>query len=186
MISETGFWDKNKAIPHHIHSPNVSKWISNFLSEDKNKIIYDLGCGPGDYLNDLSNLGFTKLIGFEGDPITKYEHLTINKFDLTNPIENFDTGNVICLEVGEHIPQKYQQEFLNNLVKLCDKYLIFSWAVRGQGGRGHVNELNNDEILPIFIEKGFEFLEKETTELRSQPEDYCRYFKNTLFILRKK
>ena len=55
------------------------------------------------------------------------------------------------------------------------------------GIKYHVpNEYENDEILPIFIEKGFEFLEKETTELRSQPEDYCRYFKNTLFILRKK
>jgi hypothetical protein len=68
---------------------------------------------------------------------------------------------------------------------LCDEYLIFSWAIRGQGGQGHVNELNNNEILPLFLNKGFILLEKETESLRAQPEEYCRYFRNTLFVLKK-
>jgi SAM-dependent methyltransferase len=185
MINKTGFWDKNGAVAHHIHSPAISNWINNFLSDDKTKLIYDLGCGIGDYLNDLNNNGFENLIGFEGDPIRKYEYLDIRKKDLTEPINEEKLGNVICLEVGEHIPKEYQNIFLENMCKLCDGYLIFSWAIRGQGGRGHVNELNNDEILPIVLEKGFVLLENETKDVRQNAENFCSYFRNTLFVLKK-
>jgi hypothetical protein len=185
MISNTGFWDKQNAPQHHIHSPNVSKWIVEFLSYNKSKQIYDLGCGMGDYLNDLKNNDFTDLIGFEGDPILKYQEIDIRKQDLTQNIQFDKLGNVICLEVGEHIPKQFQDIFIENVTSLCDEYLIFSWAIRGQGGQGHVNELNNNEILPLFLNKGFILLEKETESLRAQPEEYCRYFRNTLFVLKK-
>jgi SAM-dependent methyltransferase len=186
MIDKTGFWRKDSAVSHHIHSKLVSNWICKFLSYDKNKIIYDLGCGVGDYLKELKENGHVKLIGFEGDPIKLHEDLDIRQKNLTEVFEHYEKGNVLCLEVGEHIPKEFQEIFIENMTSICDEYLIFSWAIRGQGGYGHVNELNNNEILPIILEKGFVLLEKETEDLRNQPEDYCRYFKNTLFVLKKK
>jgi SAM-dependent methyltransferase len=185
MIHKTGFWDSSKAENFHIHSFAVSNWICNFFSEDKNKLIYDLGCGVGDYLNDLQKQGFTNLIGVEGDPINKHKNIQVEKGNLTEPLKFVNKGNVISLEVGEHIPREYQDIFIENVTNLCDNFLIVSWAVRGQGGYGHVNELNNDEILPLFLKKGFVLLEKETEELRKVPENYCIYFKNTLFVLKK-
>jgi hypothetical protein len=185
MINKTGFWDSTQAENHHIHSPNVSRWICNFFSYNKEKLIYDLGCGTGDYLNDLSNYDFKNLIGVEGDPIIKHKHLNIIKGDLTNKLNINQKGNVISLEVGEHIPKEFQSTFIENLISLCDDFLIFSWAIRGQGGYGHVNELNNDEILPLFLKESFALLEKETNEIRSVVEDHCSYFRNTLFVLKK-
>jgi hypothetical protein len=185
MIHKTGFWDSNQAQQFHIHSPKVSEWISNFLSKNKDNLIYDLGCGMGDYLNDFYQKEYKNLIGVEGDPIKKYNHLNIVQKNLTEPLDFNQLGNVITLEVGEHIPPQFQNIFIDNVTNLCNNYLIFSWAVRGQGGYGHVNELNNDEILPLFLNKGFEYLEEETKDLRNQPEDYCRYFRNTLFVLKK-
>jgi hypothetical protein len=185
MIDETGYWKKENAISHHIHSPLVDKWICDFFSYNKEKIIHDLGCGKGDYLKSLKGKGHNNLFGYEGDPITIYNDLNIIKKNLTEPITDYVKGNVICLEVGEHVPKKYQEIFIDNMTKLCDEYLIFSWAIRGQGGYGHVNELNNDEIIPIILEKGFILLENETVNLRNVPEDYCRYFKKTLFVLKK-
>jgi hypothetical protein len=186
MIHETGYWDSKQAENYHIHSPNVSSWISNFLKEEKERILYDFGCGIGNYLNDFHGLGFQKLIGFEADPIKKHSHLLIERKNLTEEMnEHTEKGNVMSLEVGEHIPKIYQDVFIENVTKMCDKYLIFSWAVKGQGGYGHVNELNNDEILPLFLDKGFVLLEEETKEVRSVPENFCSYFRNTLFVLKK-
>ena len=115
--------------------------------------------------------------------ISEYEILKLN---LSQPILLDKKGIVICLEVGEHIPKQYQEILLNNLVNNCDKYLILSWAIRGQGGYGHFNELNNDEILPLIENLGFKYLKELSGEVRMVPEDKCGYFRNTLMIFEKK
>jgi hypothetical protein len=44
----------------------------------------------------------------------------------------------LCLEVLEHIEDKYWKDVLLNITKLSDK-IIFSAAHPGQGGTGHIN-----------------------------------------------
>jgi hypothetical protein len=109
----------------------------------------------------------------------------ILKLNLSEPILLEKKGIVICLEVGEHIPKQYQETLLNNFINNCDKYLILSWAVRGQGGYGHYNELNNDEILPLIENLGFKFLKELSESVRLVPEDKCSYFRNTLMVFEK-
>lgn len=186
MINETGFWSKENSISHHIHSDNISEWISDFLSDYKDHQIYDFGCGLGDYLKDLDAKGFKKLKGIEADPMRMDHNFEIMKFDLSQPFILKEKGIIICLEVGEHIPAKYQEIFLNNILNNCDKYLIMSWAIRGQGGYGHFNELNNNEILPLIEGLGFTYLEELSESVRKTPEDKCSYFRNTLMIFEKK
>ena len=186
MISETGYWSKENSTSHHIHSENISNWISDFLKEYKNNQIYDFGCGLGDYLRYLESKGFKKLKGIEADPMKTDNNFEILKFDLSQPFVLDEKGIIICLEVGEHIPVKYQETFLNNIFNNCDKYLIMSWAVRGQGGYGHFNELNNNEIIPLIEELGFTHLGDLSESLRKIPEDKCSYFRNTLMIFEKK
>lgn len=185
MIHETGFWSKENSQTHHIHSPNLSKWICDFLKDYKEHQIYDFGCGLGNYLNDLHVNGFKKLKGVEADPMKTDHDFEILKLNLSEPIFLNEKGIVICLEVGEHIPKKYQEIFLDNIKNNCEKYLILSWAVRGQGGYGHFNELNNDEILPLIENLGFKYLEDISNESRRIPEDYCSYFRKTLMIFEK-
>lgn len=185
MIHQTGFWHKDFAEPHHCHSPNVSKWICNFLSDKKNEQIYDFGCGMGSYLNDLHLNDFTNLMGFEADPPKTDYGFKINTQNLAHPFLLEKKGNIICLEVGEHIPKEYQDIFLDNITNNCSEYLIMSWAVRGQGGYGHYNELNNDEIIPEILKRGFTQLVDESNEFRLTPEDFCPYFRNTLMVFKK-
>ena len=40
-------------------------------------------------------------------------------------------------------------------------------------------------FLVSFLDKGFVLLENETKEVRSVAENFCSYFRNTLFILKK-
>jgi hypothetical protein len=169
-----------------IHSENLSNWISDYLSQYKDHQIYDFGCGLGDYLNDLSIKGFKKLKGIEADPMKTNQNFEILRIDLSQPFILDEKGIIICLEVGEHIPKKYQETFLNNISNNCDKYLIMSWAVRGQGGYGHFNELNNNEIIPLIQSLGFNYLEELSQDVRKLPEDKCSYFRNTIMIFEKK
>ena len=183
-ISETGFWDGENAHVHHVHSKPLAQWIAKFLAEDKNKRVYDLGCGLGNYLKDLANAGFTDLVGFEGDLPKKAVFSNIWKQDLTQPINKalVNKGNVICLEVGEHIPAEFQDQLLQNIKQLCNGYLIMSWAVRGQAGYGHVNCLDNGEVIEIMEKYGFKYLDGYSQDARAVIDDTTPWFKNTIMI----
>lgn len=184
-ISSTGYWNKQTAYIHHAYSEELSAWICEFLKNDKHKVIYDFGCGLGDYLNYLENNGFTKLVGFEGDPPDDRKFYHIEERDLTIPFELPFKGNVISLEVGEHIPKEYQDIYIDNITINCNKYLITSWAIRNQSGFGHVNCLNNDEIIPEFTKRGFQYLEKESLDARNIIGNNTIWFKDTILIFKK-
>ena len=76
--------------------------------------------------------------------------------DLSEPIK-FDTpfSWVMSLEVGEHLPKKFEDIFINNLHNNNEKGIVLSWAVKGQGGDGHFNEQNNDYIKSKICNLGY-------------------------------
>jgi hypothetical protein len=191
MITKTGYWTKDTKLSEHMHSPTLSGWIIDFLKDHKDTQIYDFGCGLGNYLKDLEDNGFQKLKGIEADPIKTDHNFEILTLDLAKPIELEEKGIIICLEVGEHIPAEYEKIFLANIKNNCNKYLILSWAGRGQGGTGHFNELDNHEVIGKLIQLGFTFLAELTLDARSSfdmkkfPEDWCTHFKNSVMIFEK-
>lgn len=178
--SISGFWSDHST---HIHSLNLSKMICNLLTMDKP--VHDFGCGIGFYLAELQNHGFSNLFGYEGDPDKDAVFNRILKQDLSVPFNVEKKGHVICLEVAEHIPRKYEKTFLKNIHDACEGYLIFSWAIRGQGGICHINCKNNDEVLDLLNDMGFIYQKETTMAARSVIEDYCGWFQDTLFICKK-
>lgn len=184
-ISSTGYWRAHDAHLHHVCCQPLAKWIASRLSYDKEKPVYDFGCGLGYYLSILQDEGFTNLSGFDGDPAEKRIFQNINKQDLSLPFTVPAPGHCIFLEVAEHIPAKYEHIFLKNIADACDGFLITSWAVRGQGGHGHVNELNNDEVIPKFNNLGFKYCEKTSAELRSLDLRSAPWFQKTLMFFEK-
>lgn len=185
-IAKTGYWNGETAHIHHVHCSELSKWICDFLKEEKTKNLFDFGCGLGNYLKDLENNGFQYLTGFEADPAVQKVFNNIVKQDLTIPFDlKPNQGNVISLEVGEHIPTEFMDMYLNNICNNCDKYLITSWAIRGQEGFGHVNCLDNHEIIPEIERRGFKLLKQETEEVRNIDLSEAPWFKNTLFIFKR-
>lgn len=189
LISNTGYWNGETAHIHHVHSELLATTIATFLRFRPNldKRIYDLGCGLGHYLKYLADYGFTDLVGFEGDPPKQKVFNNIVKQDLTHPIrKGFENkGHVICLEVGEHIPAEYQEQLLKNIDFLCEGYLILSWAVRGQAGFGHVNCLDNHEVIEIMEKYGFKYLHGYSQDARVVIDDTTPWFKNTIMIFSK-
>lgn len=192
-IANTGYWDGQDAHMYHGYSNALVNWLINFLKEDKNKPLYDFGCGTGQYLQLLQQSGFTKLTGFEGDPPIQKVFSNIIKQDLTSPFKVAEPGNCLFLEVAEHIPSDFENIALDNIVGACCGKLIMSWAIRGQGGSGHVNCLDNHEAIEKFVYRGMVYLEKETAEVRSLidpakisiPNRDLPWFHNTTLVFQK-
>ena len=190
-ISKTGFWNGETAHHHHVHSDKLSEWICGFIDEKRIFFVTDFGCGLGNYCRDIIEIGnnLIEVVGVEGLIPKESVYDEIYERDLTTDLTSefrFSCDLAISLEVGEHIPKEHMKTYLDNITYFPEAYLITSWAVRGQDGFGHVNCLDNHEILPEFEKRGFVLMEKETEEARSIIEDKCWWFRNTLFVLKRK
>ena len=194
MITETGYWTSDDTESIHVHDPRLANWILNYLQNDKDKQLIDFGCGMGDYLKKLHDNGFSNLHGFEGE-VRIGSPKFIKNWDLSNPIKNYEgynslkksAYNTICLEVGEHIPKQYESIFLDNITSLTTNKIILSWAIIGQLGDGHVNCMNNDEVILKMDELGFKYLENDSIDARNSVSPLiASWFLNTIMIFQKK
>ena len=105
--------------------------------------------------------------------------------DLSEPFDlnkKFDV--VMSLEVAEHLPKKYEEIYVDNLIKHTNGWLIISWAVPGQGGKGHFNEQPGEYVLKLFEDKGFSHRDEYSQYLRNSITS-LPWFKNTIFVFSK-
>lgn len=174
-----GAWDQYTADNNHSHSPKFAEWLSNYL--DKDKVIMDFGCGTGYYLNYLSEKNFNHLIGIDGYALNNFEHHNVFVKDLSQPFDLLHIGNVICLEVGEHIPEEFEQTFIDNICKHADK-LILSWATPNQPGVGHINCKTQEYIKSQIEERGFKYLADKTKEARNNTDKICDWLTRNVMV----
>lgn len=118
----------------------IAEYIKQYI---KPSCYLDFGCSTGIYLRaiksklpDISSYGFE----FSNSAIEHAVTSDIIQADLSIPlsIEKKPDTLGLCLEVLEHIPDEYWRQVLENIATLSDK-IIFSAAVPGQGGVGHIN-----------------------------------------------
>ena len=106
-----------------------------------------------------------------------------NVLDLSLPVQMYPFDWVMSLEVGEHLPEQFEDVFINNL-HTNNKYgIILSWAVKGQGGHGHFNEQNNDYIKQKICSLGY--VNDIDTEMILRKNSTLFWFKNTIMVFRK-
>lgn len=92
--------------------------------------IIDVGCRPGIYVQALRELGYD-VIGI--DPDKRCPETIKSMFD-----EDGKYDLAICLEVAEHI-DPYEADYVVEKLTELAPTIIFSAAVPGQGGHGHIN-----------------------------------------------
>lgn len=106
--------------------------------------VCDVGCGVGTWLRAFREQGVTDVVGIDGEYVAQ-DLLQIpadnfHAMDLRREISlqrSFDLA--ISLEVAEHLPEDRAAGFVSDLTRLAP-VILFSAAIPGQGGRGHVNE----------------------------------------------
>ena len=183
VISSTGFWTWEE---NHGFDKTLCQEIGKFFLRNKCESLVDLGCGcRGHYVNYLRGVGI-KTDGYDGNPTTsKLTNNNCGVLDLSIP-HKFDKPYdwVMSIEVGEHLPKKFEDIYMENLHNNNVTGILMSWARKGQGGRGHFNEQNNDYIKSKMIALGYENDLKEEQILRNSAS--LPWFRNTIMVFRKK
>ena len=156
MIHANGYWDGPQIASQHQFDGALSDALLAFFRTEGARTVADLGCGMGSYVRHFLEHGLSA-IGFDGNPATpKLSNGTCAVLDLSvvaNVDEPFDW--VLSLEVGEHLPPEHEATFLENLHRHSARGIVLSWAVKGQGGTGHVNEQDNDYVKAKLDAKGY-------------------------------
>ena len=180
----TGIWTLEEAKKRHRFDENLAKAIYAMYSPSS---IADLGCGTGAYCRFFNESGCKIVHGYEGtkdiSQIGLYKDIMV--LDLTKKrYSDLKYDLVICLEVGEHIPKKYEDVMIWNICQFVDKYLILSWAIPKQGGLGHFNEQPNDHVIEKLAEKGL-FLDADKSNLLRE-NSTLKWFKSTVMAYERR
>ena len=121
--------------------------------------IVDIGCGVGTWLAEFAALGVSDYLGIDGTYVpTGQLQIPPEKFlstDLTKPHDLHRTYDLaMSLEVAEHLPADRAESFVAFLTAAAP-VVLFSAAVPGQGGTGHVNEQWPQYWRKLFRRRGY-------------------------------
>jgi len=183
-IHEHGYWYGDGAAKEHRFDGRLAGALVTFFKSEGAKSIVDFGCGMADYVKVLQENQF-ECEGYDGHPDTP--KLTQGRAKVQDLSKRFDLNKrfdwVLSLEVGEHIPFKYERIFIENLVRHNTKGIVLSWAERGQGGNGHFNERENWYIKKVLAKYGYTNDLTAENGLRAQTS--LGWFKRTIMVFRK-
>jgi len=106
--------------------------------------VVDVGCGVGTWLRQFIDCGLTDVIGIDGayvhEELLQIPRESFVPCDLSQSLPAKRTFELaLCVEVAEHLPEARASGLVADLVSLAP-VVLFSAAVPGQGGIGHVNE----------------------------------------------
>lgn len=123
------------------------------------KTMIDVGCGQGVWTRAFRDAG-CEVLGIDGayvDPtklfIDQDEFIPV---DLANQRATTPRPRdlAISLEVAEHLPESRADSFVDDLCSMAD-VVLFSAAIPGQGGTGHVNEQWPKYWADKFLDRGY-------------------------------
>ncbi len=127
------------------------------------KSVIDVGCGLGGWLRAFSENGVAVIRGVDGDYVDRsrlyFASELFTTVDLRKPLNltgKYDLA--VCLEVAEHLDARSGRALVHALTDLAP-LVLFSAAVPGQGGIGHINEQWPSYWRSLFAERGFRMLD---------------------------
>ena len=113
------------------------------------RYIVDVGCGEGWWARRFADAGVPDYLGVDGEYARRSQVLGDNfqVVDLAQPVpfgtiegsDGISFDMAVCLEVAEHLPPERASRFIAELCSLAP-VVVFSAAIPGQGGAGHLNE----------------------------------------------
>ncbi len=125
--------------------------------------VIDVGCGRGVWLAAAESLGVQDLKGLDGKWVQNLGLVSeLVKFHPCNFEEKFVVNRkydlCISVEVAEHITKKNAKQFIDSICK-TSSVILFSAAIKGQGGKNHFNEQPQSYWINLFNEYGYECLD---------------------------
>lgn len=156
------------------------------------KTIVEFGCGPGHLTRELDklNINVSAIDGFSNPDFKNTQRITFNKVDLNDQEavaqflgdRKFDLA--VCTEVGEHLNPGSSAHLIKYLTQSAP-VVIFSAAVPGQGGHGHINCQAREFWHDLFSSNGFRLIDSFRQKLRNNANLAIWYKLNLLDYVSK-
>ena len=165
---------------------------STILNDFRPTCVIDVGCGTGALLEALRDRG-CEVLGLEYSEVAlKYCHsrlLRVAKFDLEKDIfrDNRTFDVAISMEVGEHLPEKVADRYVDLLTRLS-QVIVFTAAPPSQGGIDHVNEQPPSYWISKFQQRRFKHAKELSQRWRESWKaggDVESYYHENLMIFRR-
>jgi hypothetical protein len=186
MPTDTGIYtpDDVKEFGYHPTHEVICDFLAEYFTPDQP--IIDLGAGLGFYSRGLTERGF-QCVAVDGSQAAADAGLfPIQVHDLSKPLPlDFPEGQVLCLEVGEHIPRRFEKVLLNNIFRCAKQRMVLSWALVGQSGRGHVNCRDNYWVIERLRAAGWRVDVDGTERARSLDFGHWWWYKQSIMCFRE-
>lgn len=154
--------------------------------------VVDIGGGVGTWLKVAGakfNCPEKDLLLIEGDyveeDLLQVKETQYKPWDLEKSIQvdrKFDLA--ISLEVAEHLQEKRAETFCEDLTLLSD-VVLFSAAIPGQGGVGHINEQPLHYWVDLFAKQDYSVFDIIRPEIQFDRNIKHWYRQNTVVFVRK-
>jgi SAM-dependent methyltransferase len=143
--------------------------------------VLDVGCGYGEWL-DAFGLDLDDMVGVDiASPVVRPEFYLWH--DLREPLDLARTFDlVLSMEVGEHLPESAAETYVDSLVRHGDT-IVFSAAVPGQEGKGHINCQPHGYWHEMFEARGYQAWDS----IRPRIQDYrvSPWYRDNIFLYRR-
>ena len=122
--------------------------------------VLDAGCATGIWLAACKMRGATTVCGIDGSwmPLEQLEieasEFSEHDFGKSMPSETGNFDMALCIELAEHLSVSAGRELIDFLTAHTD-LVLFSAAVPGQGGTGHINERVQSYWHELFSGRDF-------------------------------
>jgi SAM-dependent methyltransferase len=155
------------------------------------KSVVDVGCGVGQWLQTIQQLGINDVLGIDGSHVDekmlriKTESFAVHNLEKGNDIRinrKFDLA--ISLEVAEHLEENSAEDFVQLLTRLSDR-ILFSAAIPNQTGENHKNEKPHIYWRDLFRQFDFEMLDIIRPIIWNNEKVNWWYRQNMFLIVKK-
>jgi len=162
---------------------NIVKHILNNGSHS----VTELGAGVGQAGHSLKYyLPKLQYHGYDGaGNVEEYTKGYVQFADLSRPMSLKVSDWVFTSQVGEHIPHRYESQFIANAHAHNCKGVILTWANLGQPGQSHVNNHKAEYLVKVFTQLGYNLDKDKTEAVRDGDMSVWPWNKKALIFTRK-